>query len=215
MPIGSTNVVGDGATFSVTAHGVPTVAYQWKWIPDTNNTVTNVIIGANSATLPLVNLATNQSGKYFVTITNSSGYLTTNSAQATLLVTPPPLVNIAALRGMVDPTTFAPTNTTALFTAQGIVTAWADMTGVANTEFYMQDAPGHLRLLVRRFRHRQPAAGGRHREVIGPLAALTACLKSNRCSPTPWTASIISTGNPLPAAQPLPFDPNVTGIRPR
>ena len=29
-PIGSTNFVGDALSFSVTAHGVPAVAYQWK-----------------------------------------------------------------------------------------------------------------------------------------------------------------------------------------
>jgi Lamin Tail Domain/Immunoglobulin I-set domain len=212
-PIGSTNVVGDAVSFSVTAHGIPAVAFQWKMIPDTNNLVTNIISGATGATLPLANLNTNQSGKYFVTITNSTSYLTTNSAMAVLKVNPTPSVNIATLRGMVDPGTFAPTNTTSLFTVQGIVTTWVDMTGVANTEFYMQDASGGICVFwsgASGTANLPPA--GALVQVTGTLAAFNGLLEIEAVSGNPLqSVTVISTNNPLPAAQPLPFDPNVTG----
>ncbi len=212
-PIGSTNIVGDSVSFSVTAHGVPTVAYQWKMIPDTNNLVTNVIPGATGPTLPLANLTTNQSGKYFVSITNSTAYFTTNSAMAVLKVNPPPLVTIATLRGMVDPSSFAPTNTTSLFTAQGIVTTWVDMTGVANTEFYMQDASGGICVYwsgASGTTNLPPA--GALVQVTGTLAAFNGLLELEAVSGKPLqSVTVISTNNPLPAAQPLPFDPLVTG----
>jgi hypothetical protein len=211
-PIGSTNFVGDSVAFSVTAHGVPAVAYQWKWIPDTNNTVTNIIIGANSPTLPLVNLTTNQSGKYFVTITNSTAYYTTNSAQAVLKINPTPVLTIAQFRSMVDGN-FAPTNTTAIFTIQGTVTTWADMTGVANSEFYMQDDTGGIAVFWSgaSATTNLPPAGAIVR-VTGPLSSFSGLLEISPVFSNPLhSVTVISTGNPLPAAQPLPFDPNVTG----
>jgi hypothetical protein len=211
-PIGSTNFVGDSVAFSVTAHGVPTVAYQWKWIPDTNNTVTNIIVGGNSPTLPLVNLTTNQSGKYFVTITNSSAYYTTNSAQAVLKINPTPVLTIAQFRSMVDGN-FAPTNTTAIFTIQGTVTTWADMTGVANTEFYMQDSSGGIAVYWAgaSATANLPPAGAIVR-VTGPLSSFGGLLEIAPVFANPLhSVTVISTGNPLPAAQPLPFDPNITG----
>ena len=211
-PIGSTNFVGDSVAFSVTAHGIPAVAYQWKWIPDTNNTVTNIIAGANSPTLPLVNLTTNQSGKYFVTITNSTPYYTTNSAQAVLKINPTPVLTIAQFRSMVDGS-FAPTNTTAIFTIQGTVTTWADMTGVANTEFYMQDASGGIAVYWAGASGTAnlPPAGAIVR-VTGPLASFSGLLEIAPVFSNPLhSVTIISTNNPLPAAQPLPFDPLVTG----
>jgi hypothetical protein len=211
-PIGSTNFVGDSVAFSVTAHGIPSVTYQWKWIPDTNNLVTNIISGATSATLPLSNLITNQSGKYFVTITNSTAYYTTNSALAVLKINPTPVLTIAQFRSMVDGS-FAPTNTTAIFTIQGTVTTWADMTGVANTEFYMQDASGGIAVYWAGASGTTnlPPAGAIVR-VTGPLASFSGLLEIAPVFSNPLhSVTIISTNNPLPAAQPLPFDPNVTG----
>lgn len=212
-PASATKVVGDTVTFTVAAHGLPAPAYQWKFVPNTNTLVTNILAGAISATLTVTNLSTNQSGLYFVTITNSVGYLTTNSAKATLTVNPPSAVSIATLRSMVDPVTFAPTNTTSLFTATGIVTTWADMTGVANTEFYMQDASGGIVVFwsgANGSTNLPPA--GALVQVTGPLSSFSGLLE---IAPVFGNAlhsvTIISTNNPLPKAQPLPFDPNVSG----
>ena len=49
-------------------------------------------------------------------------------------------------------------------------------------------------------------------QVTGPLAAFNGLLEMEPVFGNSLeSVSIISTGNPLPAAQPLPFDPLVTG----
>jgi len=216
-PAISTNTVGDTVSFTVVAHGLPAPAYQWKFVSATNSLVTNTVAGpnasgTNSATLTLTSLTAAQSGSYFVTITNSAGYLTTNSAKAVLTVIPPPFVTIATARGMVDGT-FAPTNTTALITIQGIVTTWSDMTGVANTEFYIQDASGGIAVFwsgASGTTNLPPA--GALVQVTGPLAAFSGLLEIEPVFGNSFEGvTIISTNNPLPKAQPLVFDPNVSG----
>jgi endonuclease/exonuclease/phosphatase family metal-dependent hydrolase len=67
-------------TFSVAATGNPSPAYQWRF----NNTNLPV---ATSTSLTLNSVTTNQSGNYFVVITNSAG--STNSQTVTLTVVPP------------------------------------------------------------------------------------------------------------------------------
>jgi Immunoglobulin I-set domain/Family of unknown function (DUF5689) len=208
---GSTNFVGDDVAFSVVAGGVPEPAYQWKVIANgvTNNVTGANVSGANSDTLTLTGVMTNQTGVYFVTITNILG--STNSSLATLLVKPSPVLNVAALRTMVDPITLVPTNTTSIYIAQGIVTSWTNMTGSASCEFYMQDntagivvfwagAPSPANL---------PPAGALVR-VTGRMASFNGLVELEASFTDPQTSvQIISTNNPLPAPQPLPFDPNV------
>jgi hypothetical protein len=207
-PAGSTNIVGDSVTFSVTAHGVPSVAYQWKFIPATNNLVTNILAGATSSSLPLSNLSTNQSGKYFVTITNSSGYLTTNSAVATLLVNPPPVVSIATLRSMVDPSTFVPTNTTGLFTTIGIVTTRTNLS-TGGCEFYIQDSSGGICIYWSGAANSSLPSFGAQVQVTGQLAAFHNLLELEAFSSNPLESVAVLSTNNQPVAQPLPFDPNV------
>jgi endonuclease/exonuclease/phosphatase family metal-dependent hydrolase len=72
---------GAGVTFTVIASGNPAPAYQWQF----NNTN---LPGATSSSLTLNSVTTNQSGNYFVVITNSAG--STNSQIVTLTVFPPP-----------------------------------------------------------------------------------------------------------------------------
>jgi hypothetical protein len=213
MPTGSTNNVGDTVTFTIVAHGLPAPAYQWKFVPATNSLVTNIVVGATSPTLTLTGVSTNQAGSYFVTITNSVGYLTTNSALAVLKVNPPPFVSIAVLRSMVD-NTYAPTNTTALYTIQGTVTTWTNMTtSTSSSEFYIQDASGGIVVFwsgAASSTNVPPA--GAIVSVTGPLAAFSGLLEIEPVfTNSLQSVTIISTNNPLPIAQPLPFDPNITG----
>ncbi len=211
-PTGSTNIAGDTVIFTVVAHGLPAPAYQWKVVPDTNNLVTNIVAGATSPTLTLTGITSDQSGKYFVTITNSIGYLTTNSDQAVLKVNPPPSLSIAALRALEDPVTWSATNTTALYTIQGIVTTWTNLTTSGNSEFYIQDASGGIAVfwLGAAASTNQPPAGALV-QVTGPLANFSGLLEiepvfTNRPL---QNVVVLSTDNPLPTPQPLPFDPNV------
>ena len=211
FPAGSTNVVGDTVTFSVVAHGLPAPAYQWNVIPSTNTLVTNIVAGATGPTLTLTGVTTNQSGTYFVTITNSASYYVTNSALAVLKVNPPPFLSIAALRGLEDPVTWSATNTTSLYTIQGIVTTWTNMTTSGNSEFNIQDASGGICI----FWSGAPAStnlppAGALVQVTAPLANFDGLLELEPYyTNSLHSVVVISTNNPLPTPQPLPFDPNV------
>ena len=84
--VGITNVAGGNATFSVTAGGVPTPGYQWKF--NTNMTLLN----STNTALPLTGIRASQAGIYNVVITNSAGSVT--STIASLVITnplPPPI----------------------------------------------------------------------------------------------------------------------------
>lgn len=86
QPAGVTNVAGGGASFTVTAGGVPALSYQWKYNASTT------LSGATASTFNLAGLRASQAGNYTVIITNSAGSIT--SAPAALVVTnplPPPL----------------------------------------------------------------------------------------------------------------------------
>ncbi len=83
QPANQSTIIGTTASFSVTALGNAPLSYQWFF---GSATVTN----ATNATLLLPNVATNQAGAYSVFISNSLG--STNSADASLLVLPAPLV---------------------------------------------------------------------------------------------------------------------------
>ena len=211
FPAGSTNVVGDTVTFSVVAHGLPAPAYQWNVIPSTNTLVTNIVAGATGPTLTLTGVTTNQSGTYFVTITNSASYYVTNSALAVLKVNPPPFLSIAALRGLEDPVTWSATNTTSLYTIQGIVTTWTNMTTSGNSEFNIQDASGGICI----FWSGAPAStnlppAGALVQVTAPLANFSGLLEAEPYfTNSMHSVVVISTNNPLPTPQPLPFDPKV------
>jgi hypothetical protein len=216
-PIASTNTFGDTVTFSVVAHGLPTPNYQWKFVPATNSLVTNIVSGANAsgantATVTLSNLTTNQAGSYFVTLTNIAG--TNTSAKAVLTVIPPPFVTIAQLRGMVD-NTYAPTNTTSLYTIQGTVTTWTNMTSsTTSLEFYMQDSTAGTVIF---WSGASPTTNlpppGATVKVTGPLSAFDGLLEVEPVFTNSFqSVTIVSTNTPasIPQAQPLPFDPNIT-----
>lgn len=210
---GSTNFAGDTVAFSVVAGGVPPPVYQWKVITNgvTNNVTGANVSGANSGTLTLTGVTTNQTGVYFVTITNILG--TTNSSLATLLVNPSPVVNVADLRAKVDPSTLLPTNTTSIYITEGIVTTWTNMTSSTSTEFYMQDSTAGIVVFWSGAASSTnlPPAGARVR-VTAPMASFNGLIELSAAFSNPQTGvQILSTNNPLPAAQPLPFDPNVTG----
>jgi Immunoglobulin I-set domain/Immunoglobulin domain len=96
-PASLTVVAGDAAAFSVVAGGAGPLTYQWLFN-------SKAISGATNVTLSLVGVATNQSGAYAVTVSNSGGPAT--SAPATLTVLPGP-IQLSALGGGSDGVTLA------------------------------------------------------------------------------------------------------------
>ena len=77
QPASQTVAVGGTASFSVTATGTAPLAYQWKF----NGTS---ISGATSATYSISNVQTSNAGNYTVTVSNSAGSVTSNTATLTV-----------------------------------------------------------------------------------------------------------------------------------
>ena len=81
-PASQTVNAGSPATFGVTAAGTTPFTYQW-----TKGSAP--IAGATAATLTLNNVQTADAGAYAVTVSNSVGAVTSNSATLSVTVTPP------------------------------------------------------------------------------------------------------------------------------
>ena len=209
-PQSQTVNVGDSATFSVVAGGVPPPTYQWYFVTNSGATLkTNPIAGATLATLTLANLNTNTPfTNIFVTAANRVN--TATSAPAILTVSPVQTLTIAQLRSMVDGG-YNPTNTTSVYTIQGTVTTWNNMTGPANTEFYMQDSTAGISVFWSGANSTNRPPAGAIVKINAPLNAFSGLLEIEPVFSNPLhSVKVISTNNPLPAPQPLPFDPNVT-----
>ena len=80
QPVGVTTVAGGAASFSVTAGGIPTPAYQWQF-----GGVSQA--GATSATLSLTGVRASQAGNYSVVVANGAGSVT--SSVVVLVITNP------------------------------------------------------------------------------------------------------------------------------
>ena len=216
-PVDVTATIGDAVSLAVGATGLPTPFYQWKYITNngvsfiTNNVAGPNVFGTNSPTLTFSNILPGQAGQYFCTLTNIAAYKTTNTSVVTITLNPVPTLTIAQLRSRVD-ANFAPTNTTSLFTVEGIVTTWSDMTGKANTLFYMQDGTGGIPVFWSGADGtvNVPPAGAQVK-VTGPLSSFAGLLEiSPVFTNSLHSVTILSTNNAIPAPQPLPFDPNLT-----
>jgi hypothetical protein len=86
QPQSQTALVGSNVTFAVTASG-PALSYQWLF------NGTNVLAGATSSTLSLINVDSSQSGNYSVIASNSAG----------AVFSQPAALAVAPIRGIVMP----------------------------------------------------------------------------------------------------------------
>ena len=201
QPQNQTVASGSNASFTVAATGSLPLMYQWQFQGASLDKETNT-------TLSLANVTTNQAGVYSVIVSNSIGF--TNSADAilTVTVTAPPLATpIADLRKLVDEVNYLPTDTNTIFTAEGIVTTFVNMTsGTANISFYMQDDSAGICVFwsggASQF---MPKAGDRVR-VTSPLTHFNGLLELNpMTAKATHSVTLVSTNNPLPAPTPLVF----------
>jgi len=83
QPQSQTVAAGAGVQFSVTATGVPAVAYQWSF----NG---SAIAGATGATFSLASAQAANAGNYQVTVTNTAGSVASDAAALTVNVPPAP-----------------------------------------------------------------------------------------------------------------------------
>ena len=100
QPVGQTVYQGNNASFSVTAGGLATLAYQWQATNSSTGGFTNMvnggqrIAGANSSVLGLTAVTTNQALAYRVIVSNGYGSVTSSPANLTVSTVISTLVNV-------------------------------------------------------------------------------------------------------------------------
>ena len=183
---------GASVTYTVTATGTEPLSYQWFHSEAS-------LVGQTAATLTLTSVTTAHAGTYKVTVSNTAGSAT--STEVTLNIELPPPATIASLRETLDPTNLTPTNTTTLFTVEGVVTTHVNLTGPgANVLFYMQDVTAGIAVFWSGGTNGFiPSAGDRVR-VTAPLTHFNGLLELGPSfSNAAHSVTRISAGNPLPA----------------
>lgn len=83
QPSAQTVTAGGNVSFSVVATGTAPLTYQWKL----NGAA---IAGATSSSYAISNAQSSQAGDYTVTVSNSAGSVTSNTAKLTVNAAPPP-----------------------------------------------------------------------------------------------------------------------------
>jgi len=189
---------GETATFHVAATGPGTISYQWNRNGTPIPGETNPLL-----TIPNVQTNNNTTGTYTCGVTNEFGGML--SSNAVLTAVPVPVVTIGYLRTLVDPVFYLPTNTTAFWSARGIVTTHSRLTGGANTSFYFQDDTAGMGVFIAGGASMMPAAGD-DITVTGPISAFNGGLQFNLSASNPSTSIVTnSQNNSLPPGIVLPF----------
>lgn len=198
QPVSQTVSYGSSATFTVGASGTDPLSYQWQF-HGTN------LSGATAADYTVSNAFTNNAGPYQVIVTNVAGAIT--SDVVTLTVTAPVVTSIASLHATVDTVNYRPTNTTALFSVEGIVTSHQNLTPATNALFYLQDSSAGVACFWAGNASASLPPAGTLVRVTAPLASFNGVLElAPVVGNVMHSVTTLSTGNPLPALTPLPFD---------
>jgi hypothetical protein len=115
------------------------------------------------------------------------------------------VTTIAYLRSLEDPLNYLPTDTNTLFTVEGIVTTYTNLTTATNTLFYIQDITAGVAVFVEDGNYIRPRAGDLVR-VTAPLTAFSGLLELRINAGAPGeSAVVLSSNNPLPAPTTLQF----------
>lgn len=199
---GATVYTGRTVQLQVVANGSDPLRYQWYY-PNLNTPLSDngTISGTTSATLTLSSITTNQSGNYQVIIANDFGSVT--SAVATLAVKAPIATNIAYLRTLQDTSNWSPTDRTNLYSVQGTVTTFVNMTSAGNAEFYIQDGTNGIAVFISGGTSIPDA--GTLVQVTGPLSQYNGLLEMSLSASNPDHSVTTLGGNPLPTPLPLVF----------
>jgi len=214
---GATNTLVIGqATASVTAnntnraYGAANPAFTGTLVGVANgdnitaNYSTTAVTNSAAGTYPIIPSLVDPNGRL------ANYNVMTNNGVLTIIA--PPLVSIAWLRSTLDPVTYAPTNTTSLFTITGVVTTWTNLTSSANTEFYMQDGTAGIAIYWSgaAASNNLPPAGSIV-QVTAPLGDFAGLLEPTLIfGNTLHSVTVLGSTN-LPAPRVLPFDPLITG----
>jgi hypothetical protein len=219
-PKDTTVAIGANLTLKASAFGTGPLIYQWNFnnapLTDGQPVTTvpgdaSVVTGSQTPTLTVNGVSTNDTGTYTVTVsTTRTGVVpsSTTSSNATISVKPPQPVTIAYLRSLVDTNTWAPTDTTSLFTITGVVTTATNVTSGNTSSYYLQDDTAGINLFISGDSSFRPARGDLV-TATGSLFLFNNNLELDiTAGAAAQTYSIVSHGNPLPA--PYVFDPSLT-----
>jgi hypothetical protein len=212
QPQNVTNYFGDSASFTVTAGGNPTLAYQWYTNGTPPTALTDgssgygagTIAGSLTNTLVLSYVNTNQTGNYLVVVGNSLGSVTSAPVHLQVNIRTPIVTNIAFLRNNQNHTTWVPIDTTNLYSVTGIVTTPFNISGSGySTEYFIQDGASGICVFEGGTGGANPPSVGSLVRVTGPVANFDGLLEFNlsASNPSHSISSPISTGNPLPATK--------------
>jgi hypothetical protein len=190
--------LGQAATFSVSASGVPTPTYQWQ--KGTTN-----ITGATTASYTIAAVAAGDAGSYRVVVTNTQGTATSTAATLTVVL-PPTIVTPPAAATVVvgQPATFAVTVAgTAPFTYQWRKNATV-VSGATNATFTLAavaavDA-GDYSVVVSNSAGVATTTAGTL-TVNSPPAITTAPGNPTVVAGQVATLTLVATGNPAPSYQ--------------
>ena len=137
QPLSDTVIAGDSATFHVVAAGYPAPTYQWQ--QDGYN-VTTSNVTATSADLIIYPVTPGDAGNYSVMVTNTPGYVNSNTVTLTVLVAPSittePAPQSVVDSGSVTFSVAAGGNFTPTYQWQRMAnggTTWADIAGETNS----------------------------------------------------------------------------------
>ena len=134
-----------------------------------------------------------------------NGILSTN---AVLTVNNPPAVSVAFVRSLVDPITLqAAPGATQPYSVTGTITTFTNITSGNTSSYYLQDGTGGINIFATFGSAFRPAQGDIV-TFVGVVSSFSSGLEllADTLNRTYTTYSIVSSGNPLPAAQIIPFN---------
>jgi hypothetical protein len=156
QPTNTSISVGSTLTMAASAFGTGPLSYQWylngtplvNGLPGTGNLGDiSVVSGAQSPTLSIALVSTNEDGNYTVTVTGGVAPPVT-STNAAVTVTLPATRTIAYLRSLLNTTTWQPTDTSTPFTITGVITTTTNLTSGNTSSYYIQDSTAGINLFV-------------------------------------------------------------------
>jgi hypothetical protein len=148
-PASASAFINGSQSFTVGALGTKPLSYVW--LKNGSTVLSDDFIhisGASTPTLKLTGVQLDDAGTYSCTVANTcdSTPYTQTSGAATLTVNTPPAVSISYLHTLVNPSTWAPTNSTLLYQATGIITTYTNTTTANTASYYLQDGTGGINL---------------------------------------------------------------------
>jgi hypothetical protein len=156
QPTNTSISVGSTLTMAASAFGTGPLGYQWylngtalvNGQPGTGQPGDiSVVSGAQSPTLSIALVSTNEDGNFTVTVTGGIAPPAT-STNAAVTVTLPATRTIAYLRSLLNTTTWQPTDTSTPFTITGVITTTTNLTSGNTSSYYIQDTTAGINLFV-------------------------------------------------------------------